>query len=109
MPQRSGYSEPLPAAQEAIADLKAHEVALIAGMQNAVAKLLAALAPAEIERRIDLAGLLASVFRRHEKPNTGKRMKRFISKSRRNSAKMYKAFSGNLLRRAILIRSKICD
>jgi type VI secretion system FHA domain protein len=62
VPQRSGYAEPLPAAQEAIADLKAHEVALLAGMQKAVARLLAALAPPEVERRIDSAGLLASVL-----------------------------------------------
>jgi type VI secretion system protein len=62
LPQRFGYAEPLPATREAIADLKAHEIALIAGMQAAVAKLLAGLAPAEIERRIEAAGLLAAVL-----------------------------------------------
>jgi type VI secretion system protein ImpI/type VI secretion system protein len=62
LPQRSGYAEPLPATRQAIADLKAHEIALIAGMQAAVAKLLAGLAPVEIERRIEAAGLLASVL-----------------------------------------------
>lgn len=62
LPRRTGYAEPLAAARQAIADIKAHEIALIAGTQAAVTQLLAGLAPAEIERRIEATGLLASVL-----------------------------------------------
>jgi type VI secretion system protein len=62
LPQRPGYAEPLSATRQAIADLKAHEIALIAGTQAAVTKLLAGLAPDEIERHIEAAGMLASVL-----------------------------------------------
>jgi type VI secretion system FHA domain protein len=60
-PKSSGYAEPLAAVREAVADLKAHEVGLIAGMQKAAAKLLGALAPAVLEARIEASGLLASL------------------------------------------------
>jgi type VI secretion system FHA domain protein len=61
VPQRSGFSEPLPAARQAIADLKSHELSVIAGMQKSMAKLLDALSPEEVERRIEATGLLASL------------------------------------------------
>jgi type VI secretion system FHA domain protein len=61
LPRRTGYAPPLAAVREAIADLRAHELGMIAGMQKASAKLLAALAPEALERRIEAAGLLASV------------------------------------------------
>jgi predicted component of type VI protein secretion system len=51
----------LAAVREAIGDLKAHELGVIAGMQKAVAQLLGALAPEIIERRIEATGLLASL------------------------------------------------
>jgi len=56
--KRTGYAEPLAAVCEAIADLRGHELGMIAGMQKAAAKLLAALAPEALERRIEAAGLL---------------------------------------------------
>ena len=62
LPQRSGYAEPLPAAREAIADLKSHELSVIAGMQKSMTKLLAGLAPSEIERHVEATGLLASLL-----------------------------------------------
>jgi type VI secretion system protein len=62
LPQGAGYAEPLAAAREAVADLKAHEIALIAGLEKAVARLLEALAPAELERSIEATGMLASVL-----------------------------------------------
>lgn len=62
LPQGSGYAEPLAAAREAVADLKAHEIALIAGLEKAVARLLEALAPAEVEHSIEATGMLASVL-----------------------------------------------
>jgi len=61
LPRRTGYALPLAAVREAIADLRAHELGMIAGMQKAAAKLLGALAPEALERRIEAAGLLASV------------------------------------------------
>ena len=57
----NGYAEPLAAVREAVADLRAHEVGLIAGMQKAAANLLGALAPAAVETRIDASGLLGSL------------------------------------------------
>jgi type VI secretion system FHA domain protein len=60
-PKSNGYSEPLTAVREAIADLRAHEMGVIAGMRKAAAKLLAALAPATLESRIEATGLLASL------------------------------------------------
>jgi type VI secretion system protein len=60
-PKSNGYSEPLSAVREAIADLRAHEVGVIAGMRKAAAKLLAALAPATLESRIEATGLLGSL------------------------------------------------
>jgi type VI secretion system protein len=57
----NGYAEPLTAVREAVADLRAHEVGVIAGMQKAAAKLLGALAPAALETRIDASGLLGSL------------------------------------------------
>jgi type VI secretion system protein len=62
LPQRSGFGEPLPATREAIADLKSHELSVLAGMQKSVAKLLEALSPEEVERRIEATGLLASLL-----------------------------------------------
>ncbi|HEY1795250.1 MAG TPA: type VI secretion system-associated FHA domain protein TagH [Stellaceae bacterium] len=62
LPQRSGFGEPLPATREAIADLKSHELSVIAGMQKSVAKLLESLSPDQVERRIEAAGLLASLL-----------------------------------------------
>jgi type VI secretion system FHA domain protein len=62
VPKSNGYSEPLIAVREAIADLRAHEVGWIAGMRKAAAKLLAALAPATLENRIEATGLLASLL-----------------------------------------------
>lgn len=62
LPQQSGFGEPLPATRQAIADLKSHELSVIAGMQKSVAKLLESLSPDEVERRIEAAGLLASLL-----------------------------------------------
>ena len=62
LPQRSGFAEPLPAIRQAVADLKSHELSVIAGMQKSVTKLLESLSPEEVERRIEAAGLLASLL-----------------------------------------------
>jgi type VI secretion system FHA domain protein len=62
LPQRSGFAEPLPATRQAIADLKSHELCVIAGMQKSVAKLLESLSPEEVEQRIEATGLLASLL-----------------------------------------------
>jgi type VI secretion system FHA domain protein len=59
--QQSGFGEPLSATRQAIADLKSHELSVIAGMQKSVAKLLESLSPEEVERRVEATGLLASL------------------------------------------------
>ena len=62
LPKSNGYAEPLPAVRQALADLRAHEVGIIAGMQKAAARLLSALAPATLETRVEATGLLASML-----------------------------------------------
>lgn len=62
LPQHSGFCEPLPATREAVADLKSHELSVIAGMQKSVAKLLESLSPDQVEQRIEATGLLASLL-----------------------------------------------
>lgn len=61
-PQGAGFAEPLPATRQAVADLKSHELSVIAGMQKSVARLLESLSPEEVERRIEATGLLASLL-----------------------------------------------
>jgi type VI secretion system protein len=62
LPTRTGYAAPLAAVREAIADLRAHELGMLAGLQKMMAKVLGALAPETLERRVEAAGLLASVM-----------------------------------------------
>jgi type VI secretion system protein len=51
-PKRPGYMEPLAAAKEAFTDIKSHELAVIAGMQNALLVLLRRFDPAALEERL---------------------------------------------------------
>jgi type VI secretion system FHA domain protein len=56
-PGRRGYQKPLDATREAFADLKSHELAVMAGVQTALTGLLRRLDPAALEQR-QTAGLL---------------------------------------------------
>jgi type VI secretion system protein len=51
-PKRPGYMEPLAAAQEAFSDIKSHELAVIAGMRNALLALLRRFNPTALEERL---------------------------------------------------------
>jgi type VI secretion system protein len=51
-PKRAGYMDPLPAAQEAFADIKAHELAVMAGVQTALLALLRRFDPDALEERL---------------------------------------------------------
>ena len=59
-PGRPGYMPPLAAAREAFDDLKSHELAVMAGVQTALAGLLRRFDPAALESRLT-RGMLASV------------------------------------------------
>ena len=106
LPQGAGYAEPLAAAREAVADLKAHEIALIAGLEKAVAHLLEALAPAELERSIEAAGMLASVLRRPAKRATGTPTAHSTRSLPSKSGKTCTASSVNRSRKPIPSRSR---
>jgi type VI secretion system protein ImpI/type VI secretion system protein len=57
---RRGYQPPLDAAREALADLKSHELAVLAGVQTALTGLLRRLNPAALEAQAGSGGLLAA-------------------------------------------------
>jgi type VI secretion system protein ImpI/type VI secretion system protein len=57
-PGRPGYQPPLDAAREAFADLKSHELAVLAGVQTALSGLLRRLDPGGLEARAGSGGLL---------------------------------------------------
>jgi type VI secretion system protein len=61
-PNRPGYSRPVPAIRQAIDDLKEHDLALIAATQQALAAVLAELAPEVLQRHAENAGVLANVL-----------------------------------------------
>ena len=54
-----GYLAPLPAVEASFRDLKAHELAILEGAQSAVEELLELFDPAELEQRLDDAGMMA--------------------------------------------------
>jgi type VI secretion system FHA domain protein len=58
-PKRRGYMAPLAAAQEALSDIKDHEIAVMAGVQTALMTLLRRFDPGELEKRLSLGGLSA--------------------------------------------------
>ena len=58
-PKRRGYMAPLAAAREAVADIKDHEIAVMAGVQTALMHLLKRFDPDELEKRLGIGGLSA--------------------------------------------------
>jgi type VI secretion system FHA domain protein len=58
-PKRRGYMAPLAAAQEALSDIKDHEIAVMAGVQTALMTLLRRFDPDELEKRLSIGGLSA--------------------------------------------------
>lgn len=57
--KRRGYMAPLAAAQEALSDIKDHEIAVMAGVQTALMTLLRRFDPVELEKRLNIGGLSA--------------------------------------------------
>jgi type VI secretion system FHA domain protein len=60
LPQRQGYLAPDVAIRRSFQDLKAHELALMAGARSAVAEALAPLAPETLMSRVEGRSLLAA-------------------------------------------------
>jgi type VI secretion system FHA domain protein len=52
MAKRPGYMAPLAATQEAFADIKSHELAVMAGVQTALLTLLKRFEPEQLEKRL---------------------------------------------------------
>jgi type VI secretion system protein len=59
--KRPGYMAPLAATQEALSDIKSHEIAVMVGVQTALLALLRRFDPDELEKRLTTSGL-ASVL-----------------------------------------------
>jgi type VI secretion system FHA domain protein len=57
-----GYLAPLAAVDAGFRDLKAHELAILEGVQSAVEELLELFDPAQLERKLDDAGMLATLI-----------------------------------------------
>ena len=62
-PAMRGYLEAGAAAEEALDDIRAHEVAMLTGMQAAIRGVLARLDPAELEGRIEKRGGLGGLLK----------------------------------------------
>jgi type VI secretion system protein ImpI/type VI secretion system protein len=62
-PAARGYLDPVAAAAEALKDIKAHEVAMISGMEAALRGLLQRLDPNALESRIETGGGLSSLLK----------------------------------------------
>ena len=60
-PERPGYMPPLAATKEAFGDIKAHELAVMAGVQTALLNLLQRFDPESLEKRL-VQGRLAAVL-----------------------------------------------
>ncbi|RBI87377.1 type VI secretion system-associated FHA domain protein TagH [Rhodosalinus halophilus] len=62
-PRSRGYLDPVAAAEEALRDVKAHEVAVLSGMEAALRGILRGLSPQELEGRIETSGGLGALLK----------------------------------------------
>lgn len=62
-PRRRGYMAPEDAAREALDDISAHEVAMVAGMETAIKAVLSKLSPDVLADKIETSGRLGSFLR----------------------------------------------
>lgn len=62
-PSTKGYLSPETATEQALDDIKAHEVAMVTGMEAALKGVLAKLDPAELESKIETSKALGSLFK----------------------------------------------
>jgi type VI secretion system FHA domain protein len=58
----AGYAEPMAGLREAVSDLKGHELALVAALQQALSALMATLSPETVRHQADAGGLLANLL-----------------------------------------------
>lgn len=70
VPQGRGYMAPVSAIREAFDDIKSHEVAVMAGMQAALKRVLARFDPALLEERLRKQSVLDSMVPMHRKART---------------------------------------
>ncbi|KIN75697.1 type VI secretion system-associated FHA domain protein TagH [Sulfitobacter mediterraneus] len=62
-PKSKGYLSPESATEEALDDIKAHEVAMVTGMQAAIKGVLSKLDPQELAGQIETSGAFGSMFK----------------------------------------------
>ena len=62
-PDVAGYLDPVEAAEEAMRDIRVHEMAVAAGMEAALKGMLAHLAPAELEKKLEGSGGLGDLLK----------------------------------------------
>ena len=62
-PDAAGYLDPVEAAEEAMRDIRVHEMAVAAGMEAALKGMLAHLAPAELEKKLEGGGGLGGLLK----------------------------------------------
>ena len=62
-PTTKGYLSPETAAEEALEDIKAHEIAMVTGMEAALKGVLARLDPQELTGKIEASGALGGLFK----------------------------------------------
>lgn len=90
-----GFMKPLPAMEEAYVDLRAHQLALMAGIRAAYAEALARFDPAELERRSDgPPGLLDKILINGRKAALWDDYKHNFDALRRHAEDDLAAFSG---------------
>ena len=65
-PATHGYLDPVAAAEQALRDIKAHEVAMMTGMEAALKGLLKRLNPQQLEGRLETSGGFGSILRGKE-------------------------------------------
>ena len=62
-PKAKGYLSPETATEEALGDIKAHEVAMVTGMEAAIKGVLSKLDPDELAGQIETSGAIGSMFK----------------------------------------------
>jgi len=62
-PATKGYLSPETAAEQALQDIKAHEIAMVTGMEAALKGVLRKLDPKELEGKIEVSGAFGSLLK----------------------------------------------
>jgi type VI secretion system protein ImpI/type VI secretion system protein len=62
-PPETGYLDPVDAAEQALQDIKAHEIAMMTGMEAALKDVLRQLSPAELEKKMQTGGGLGGLLK----------------------------------------------